>query len=167
MLYDLGATTIRPGLAESWEISDDGLAYTFNLRQGVSFHDGAPFNADAVVTWYNSIKEGAPGSQFDATKMVYMEDFITAWIDSVEAVDESTVLMTLPKPYSPLLANLAIPIAGIVSPTAIAAWLDWSPSIRPEPARSSWRARTTGRATASWCWRPTPTTGAARRRSNS
>src|SRR3954447_2872618 len=69
VLYDLGATTIRPGLAESWEISEDGLTYTFHLRQGVSFHDGAAFNADAVITWYNSIKAGAPGSQFDATKM--------------------------------------------------------------------------------------------------
>ena len=124
VLYDLGATTIRPGLAESWEISEDGLTYTFNLRQGVSFHDGAPFNADAVVTWFNSIKEGAPGSQFDATKMIYMEDFISSWIDTVEAVDESTVRMTLAEPYSPLLANLAIPIAGIVSPTALAAGLD-------------------------------------------
>jgi ABC-type transport system substrate-binding protein len=130
VLYDLGATTIRPGLAESWEISDDGLVYTFNLRQGVNFHDGAPFNADAVVTWFNSIKEGAPGSQYDATRMVYMADFITDWIDSVEAVDESTVRMTLPAPYSPLLANLAIPIASIVSPTAIAAGLD-SVSVNP------------------------------------
>ena len=69
-----------------------------------------PFNADAVITWYNSIKEGAPGSQYDATKMLYMADFITAWIDKVEAVDEYTVRLTLPKPYSPLLANLAIPI---------------------------------------------------------
>src|SRR5215216_4953104 len=115
VLYDLGATTIRPGLAESWEISDDGLVYTFKLRQGVKFHDGAPFNADAVVTWYNSLDEGAPGSQYDAVRMVYMADFITDWIDSVEAVDESTVRMTLPTPYSPLLANLAIPIASIIS----------------------------------------------------
>jgi ABC-type transport system substrate-binding protein len=130
VLYDLGATTIRPGLAESWEISDDGLVYTFKLRQGVKFHDGAPFNADAVVTWYNSIDEGASGSQYDAVRMVYMADFITDWIDSVEAVDESTVRMTLPTPYSPLLANLAIPIASIISPTAIAAGLD-SVSVNP------------------------------------
>src|SRR5215203_2029350 len=125
VLYDLGATTIRPGLAESWEISDDGLVYTFNLRQGVSFHDGEPFNADAVVTWFNSIKEGAPGSQYDATRMVYMANFITNWIDKVEAVDESTVRMTLPNPYAPLLANLAIPIGGIPSPAAIAQGLDY------------------------------------------
>ncbi len=125
VLYDLGATTIRPGLAESWEISEDGTVYTFNLRQGVSFHDGAPFNAEAVVTWYNSFVDGGPDSQYDATRMVYVKDFITVWIDSVEAVDEHTVRMTLPAPYAPLLANLAIPIAGVVSPTAIAQGLDY------------------------------------------
>lgn len=124
VLYEFGATTLRPGLAESWELSADGLQYTFKLRQGVSFHDGAPFNADAVVTWFNSIKEGAPGSQFDATKMVYMQDFLTSKIDRVEKVDDATIRMVLPLPYAPLLANLAIPIAGIVSPTAIARGLD-------------------------------------------
>jgi ABC-type transport system substrate-binding protein len=124
VLYDLGATTIRPGLAESWEISEDGLVYTFNLRQGVSFHDGEPFNADAVITWYNSIDEESPDSQYDATRMVYIADFVTTWIDTVEAVDEFTVRMTLPEPYAPLLANLAIPIAGIPSPAAIAQGLD-------------------------------------------
>jgi ABC-type transport system substrate-binding protein len=125
VLYDLGATTIRPGLAESWEISEDGLVYTFNLRQGVNFHDGEPFNADAVVTWYNSIDEESPDTQYDAVRMVYMADFITNWIDTVEAVDEYTVRMTLPSPYAPLLANLAIPIAGIVSPAAVAQGLDY------------------------------------------
>ena len=125
VLYDLGATTIRPGLAESWEISEDGLVYTFNLRQGVKFHDGEPFNADAVVTWYNSIDEESPDTQYDAVRMVYMADFITNWIDKVEVVDEFTVRMTLPSPYAPLLANLAIPIAGIVSPAAVAKGLDY------------------------------------------
>src|SRR3954447_23625029 len=61
VLYDLGATTIRPGLAESWDISDDGLTYTFHLRQGVKFHDGEPFNADAVAAWYTSIDPDAEG----------------------------------------------------------------------------------------------------------
>lgn len=125
VLYDLGSTTIRPGLAESWEISEDGLLYTFKLRQGVSFHDGDAFNAEAVVTWFNSIKEGAPDSQYDATRMVYMQDFITVWIDEVAAVDDFTVTMTLPAPYAPLLANLAIPIAGMISPSAIAQGLDY------------------------------------------
>jgi peptide/nickel transport system substrate-binding protein len=124
VMYDYGATTIRPGLAESWEISTDGLEYTFHLRQGVSFHDEAPFNADAVVTWFNSIKEGAPGSQFDATRMIYTQDYVTSKVDRVEKVDDATVKMFLPAPYAPLLANLAIPVASMISPNAIALGLD-------------------------------------------
>ncbi len=124
VLYDLGKTTLRPGLAEKWEVSENGLEYTFNLRQGVKFHDGADFNADAVVTWFNSIKEGAPGSQYDASRMPYMEPFFTGLIDTVEKVDDFTVKMILPRPYAPLLANLAIPIGGIPSPNAIEAGLD-------------------------------------------
>jgi ABC-type transport system substrate-binding protein len=124
VLYDLGATTIRPGLAESWDISEDGLTYTFHLRQGVEFHDGDPFNADAVVAWFNSIKEGAPGSQYDATRMVYISDFYTNWIDAVEKVDDATVNMVLHQPYAPLLANLAIPKASMISPSALAKGLD-------------------------------------------
>jgi ABC-type transport system substrate-binding protein len=124
VLYDYGATTIRPGLAESWEISEDNLVYTFHLRQGVKFHDGEEFNAEAVVGWYNSIDPDAQGSQYDATAMPYTKDFITDWVDTVEAVDENTVKMTLPKPYAPLLANLAIPLAGIISPKALSLGLD-------------------------------------------
>jgi peptide/nickel transport system substrate-binding protein len=119
VLYELGSAKLRGGLAESWTISDDGLTYTFKLRQGVTYHDGAPFNADAVITWYNSIKEGAPGSQFDATKMPYMAGFLTDLVSEVAKVDDATVTFTLPKPYSPLLANLAIPIFGVPSPKAI------------------------------------------------
>jgi len=47
--YKDESTDIEPGLAESWTIADDGLTYTFNLRKGVMFHDGTPFNANAVV----------------------------------------------------------------------------------------------------------------------
>jgi len=54
---EAGGTEVVPGLAEDWEVSDDGLSYTFNLREGVTFHDDTEFNAEAVCfnfdRWYN------------------------------------------------------------------------------------------------------------------
>src|SRR3712207_1428811 len=54
---ELGGTDPVPELAEDWEVSEDGLEYTFNLQQGVQFHDGTEFNAEAVCfnfdRWYN------------------------------------------------------------------------------------------------------------------
>ena len=50
--FSLGGVDVEPGLAESWEVSDDGLVWTFNLRQGVTFHDGSDFDAnDVVLSW--------------------------------------------------------------------------------------------------------------------
>ena len=46
--YRSGTLEVEPGMAESWTISDDGKVYTFSLRQGIKFHDGSPFNAEAV-----------------------------------------------------------------------------------------------------------------------
>ena len=48
--YKPDSTEVAPSLAESWEVSPDGLTYTFKLRTGVKFHDGTPFNAEAVKT---------------------------------------------------------------------------------------------------------------------
>lgn len=86
-----GLRTITPELATSWEIAPDGMSYTFNLREGVTFHDGTPFTADDVVGTYNRIifpPEGITStskSLFDA-------------IGSVDKIDDFTVKFTLKEP---------------------------------------------------------------------
>lgn len=82
-------------LAESWEVSDDQLTYTFTLREGVTWHDGAEFTADDVVYSYNRIIDN---------------ELSNAWrlgaIESIEAPDASTVVITVGAPTPDLLANL-------------------------------------------------------------
>ena len=53
--YRSGTLKVEPGLAESWTISDDGKVYTFSLRQGIKFHDGSPFNAEAVKFYFDRL----------------------------------------------------------------------------------------------------------------
>ena len=103
--------SVKPGLAESWEISDGGLVYTFALREGVTFHDGTTFNADDVVFALNRI--GAEESA-NAQKALY------AAILEVVAVDPKTVRITLSQPTGNFLFNLAWGDAVIVAPESAA-----------------------------------------------
>jgi peptide/nickel transport system substrate-binding protein len=122
-LVDYGEqdTTIQPALAESWEVSEDGLTYTFKLRKGVKFHDGTDFNAEAVVynfeRWMNSHDEG---------KFAYYASMFGGFkgdeghvIKEVKAVDEYTVQFTLNRPQAPFLKNIAMPPFAIASPEAL------------------------------------------------
>ena len=103
---------IVPALAETWEISDDGLTYTFHLKEGVKFSDGADLNAEAVKT---SI-EAAFSNMGDAIAQFEKSGVLTEY---VEAVDEYTVVLHLTSPYYGVLSDLAMcnPMA-IVSPNA-------------------------------------------------
>ncbi len=103
-----------PGLAESWEVSDDGLTYTFYLRHDVIFHDGTPFNAEAVRANIERIVDPDTQSQKAA--------FLLGPFDSVEVIDEYTVAIHLSAPYAPLLDGLAQVYLGIASPAALAQW---------------------------------------------
>ncbi|HYK74299.1 MAG TPA: ABC transporter substrate-binding protein [Pseudoneobacillus sp.] len=112
-------TTVNPGLAESWDISDDALTYTFKLHEGVKFHDGTDFNADAVVynfnRWMNGDEEKFPYyTMFGG----YVNDEGHV-IKEVTAVDEHTVKFVLKRPQAPFLKNLAMSPFGIASPAAI------------------------------------------------
>ena len=114
--YKSGTLEVEPALATSWEISDDGTVYTFSLRDGVSFHDGSPFNAEAVkFNFDRMLNEDHP---FHDTGPFPLSFFFSA-ITSTEAVDDMTVRFTLNAPYAPFLSNLAYPTGLIVSPAAV------------------------------------------------
>ena len=119
-----GTTETEPGLAESWEISDDGLQYTFKLRQGVKFQTTEFFtptrdlNADDVVFSFDrQLNANNPWNQYVAgASWEYANGMgFPALIKSVEKVDDNTVKIVLNQPEAPFLANLAMPFMSIVS----------------------------------------------------
>jgi peptide/nickel transport system substrate-binding protein len=99
---------IVPMLAKSYEVSDDDLVYTFHLRDGIKFHDGTEFNAEAVK--YNLERY----QEEDSVRSTEVEP-----IESVEAVDEYTVRVTLSEPFAPFLAILTDRAGIMASPKAI------------------------------------------------
>jgi dipeptide transport system substrate-binding protein len=119
-----GTTEAVPGLAESWEISDDGLQYTFKLRPGVKFQTTEFFtptrelNADDVVFSYerqfkadHPWNKYVPGTAWEYFSGMGFPDLIA----SIEKVDDLTVKFTLKQKEAPFLANVAMPFASIMS----------------------------------------------------
>ena len=123
-LVDLapGSTNELVGaLAESWEGEPDGTEYVFHLREGVTFHDGTPFNADAVVAnferWQN-LPEEMQGSAYyyDQVFDGFGPDNLMA---GIEATDELTVTITLREANPAFLYGITLPCFGIVSPAVL------------------------------------------------
>ncbi len=106
-----------PGLAESWEISDDGLVYTFNIREGMVFHDGTPITAEAIVRSMNRPLNPDDPSFFDGMYM-YFNQGIDNW-ESLVALDELTVQLTLNEPNATQLLVFTRPDGYIISPSAM------------------------------------------------
>jgi peptide/nickel transport system substrate-binding protein len=109
--------SVVPWLADSWEVSPDGLTYTFKIRQGVKFHDGAPLDAAAVQANFEHILDPATESATDA-------GYLKPYYESSRAVDPSTFEVKLKSPYSALLPVLSQAFFGIQSPKAMARGLD-------------------------------------------
>ena len=107
---DWDQRTIRPGLAESWTISEDGRVYTFKLRQGVTFCDGKPFTAKDVVYSINRWADPATRSP-------------SRWragpIEEVKALDDHTVEYRLKEPFGDLLAQLTMYFGSIVDQATV------------------------------------------------
>lgn len=102
--------SVVPGLAESWEISEDGLVYTFTLHEGVTFHDGTTMDAEDVKF---SLDRILAEDSANAQKALYSA------ISAVEVVDPLTVKVTLSEPNGNMLFNLAWGDAVIVAPESI------------------------------------------------
>ncbi|WP_345796738.1 glutathione ABC transporter substrate-binding protein GsiB [Castellaniella sp. MT123] len=104
---------IQPLLATSYEVTPDGLTYTFHLRKGVKFSDGTDFNAEAVKVNLDRVLDKANGlaryNQFSR-------------IAKVEPVDADTVKIILKEPFSAFINALAHPSAMMISPTALKKW---------------------------------------------
>ncbi|GGA63066.1 peptide ABC transporter substrate-binding protein [Pseudoclavibacter endophyticus] len=99
---------LTPGLAESWEYDDEQTTLTLELREGVTFTDDTPFNADAVVANLEHYRDANGPATADL-----------ALVDSIQATDEYTVDLGLSAPDPALLENLSFSIGHIMSPTAI------------------------------------------------
>ncbi|WP_404455895.1 glutathione ABC transporter substrate-binding protein [Oceanobacillus kapialis] len=100
---------VQPGLATEWEQVDD-TTWEFTLQEGVTFHDGAEFNAEAVKANFDRLVDEEIASP---------RAFLFEAVDSVEVVDDYTLRINLSFPYAPLLANLAHSGAAIMSPDVI------------------------------------------------
>ncbi len=126
--FEPGTLNLAPSLATAWEANEDSTEWTITLRDDVSFHDGTPFNADAVVFNFRRLAEEDFEFGFRAEGKTYaiFPDIFggyagspdTIW-EGVEAVDDTTVVFKLRQP-TPLFPNfLAAAYFGISSPTAV------------------------------------------------
>lgn len=101
-------TSLEGRLATDWTVSDDGRVFTLNLREGVLFHDGTPFNAAAV--------------KVSLERTMAMNPYVEATLGLIEGIETPSgtqVVITLAQPYPAFLSILAQPQSAIVSPTAV------------------------------------------------
>jgi dipeptide transport system substrate-binding protein len=126
-----GTVDLEPGLADSWEISDDGLSYTFHLHKGVKFHarggftPSRDFNADDVIASFNRMwKADDPYNKVSGGAYDYFADTgMPDLLKSIDKVDDYTVRFVLNNPHAPFLPTLAMEFASIHSAEYMAAML--------------------------------------------
>jgi peptide/nickel transport system substrate-binding protein len=129
-LVGVDQTTGKPTalLATEWNESDDGRAYTFKLRGGVTFQDGTPFNADAVCANFNrwfafpeGLRRQAPGSSFKGVFKAHSDEAPLSIFKSCTALSPDTVRIDLTQRFTAFLQALTLPAFAIASPAALAA----------------------------------------------
>lgn len=111
------APEIQPALAEDWEVSEDGLKYEFTIREGVTFHDGTTFDANAVQVNFDRILD--PDSPVFSDTAASNMQFLTRWIKSVEVTDDETFAIELSSSFPEFLSLLNDRRMAIVSPNLL------------------------------------------------
>lgn len=111
---------VGPSLATEWSVSDDGTVWTFNLREGIKFHDGTDFNADAVVfSFMRILDENHPLYGLEDTSYSYLDYLLSSVIEDVVAIDDNTVEFRLNQIFGPFITYMGLYSQFIVSPTAV------------------------------------------------
>ena len=110
---------VVPGLAKSWDVSADGITYTFHLRSGVKFHDGRPFTANNVVASFQRVLDPATkgGRGWPLYPIKGAEDYAASkakTISGMAAPNDSTVVITLKEPFSIFPKLLAMPVTSVI-----------------------------------------------------
>ncbi len=126
LTFKPGTVELAPSLATDWSSTEDGLEWTFTLREGVNFHDGTEFNADAVCfnfeRWYNQTGD----AQNAGVSYSWINDFggfadsdTPSVYESCEAPDDTTAIITLTRATSHFPVNMAYSSFAMASPAAL------------------------------------------------
>jgi peptide/nickel transport system substrate-binding protein/oligopeptide transport system substrate-binding protein len=112
---------VEPALAERWDVTPDGLTYTFHLRRGVTFHDGSPFSAHNVLaSWQRALdpatKSGAASFLFPIKGAREFNAGKAKTVSGITVRDDSTLVVTLAEPLAIFVKMVAMPVAAIVPP---------------------------------------------------
>ncbi|MDA2807315.1 ABC transporter substrate-binding protein [Nocardiopsis suaedae] len=135
LVHESGGTEIQGGLAESWEQSEDGTEWTFHLREGVTFHDGEPLDAEAVCAnfdrWYNFTGDYQSSNQTYYWQNVFGgfaenedDELPESIYDSCTAEDGLTPVITLTESSAAFPGGFTLSSFGIMSPASIEAVAD-------------------------------------------
>jgi peptide/nickel transport system substrate-binding protein len=114
-----GTTDVIPGLATAWTVSPDGKRWRFTLRDHVTFHDGTPFDASAVVFSFERLLDKKHPQYLAGEDAAYRRGLLRS-ITKLSAIDRLTVEIATARPYAPLLGDLVM--FPVVSPLAVARW---------------------------------------------